>query len=151
MVHKPINKIAAGEYLDDVYMVTEPILRSTTNGDLYIAMFLSDKTGQLNARMWQATEAAYGLLPKPGFIRVQGRSELYKNNLQIVVNQFSIVKQDQVNIEDFLARTSKDVNKMFAEVQQILSKIKNPQVKKIVDAFLADKELMQKFCKARLL
>ncbi len=148
MAHKPINKIAAGEFLDDIYMVTEPILRSTTNGDLYIAMFLSDKTGQLNGRMWQASEAAYASLPKPGFIRIQGRSELYKNNLQIVVNQFSIINQDQVNIEDFLARTSKDINKMFAEVQQILAKIKNQQVKKIVDAFMADKDLMKKFCQA---
>ena len=56
MAHKFISEIKPGELVDDIYMITEPILRSTTRGDLYIAMFLSDKTGRLNGRMWQATE-----------------------------------------------------------------------------------------------
>ena len=89
MAHKFINEIEAGETIDDIYMVREPILRSTTRGDLYIAMYLSDRTGQLNGRMWQATEAIYKALPKPGFVHIQGRSELYQNNLQIVVNNIT--------------------------------------------------------------
>ena len=59
--------VAAGETINDIYMVRDPILRSTTKGDLYIAMFLGDRTGQLNGRMWQATELVYKSLPKPGF------------------------------------------------------------------------------------
>jgi 3'-5' exoribonuclease len=81
MAHKFINQIEPGETIDDIYIVKEPILRSTTRGDLYIAMYLCDRTGQLNGRMWQATEATYKSLPKPGFVHIQGRSELYQNNL----------------------------------------------------------------------
>ncbi len=148
MEHKFINEINPGLTIDDIYMVKDPILRSTTRGDLYIAMFLSDRTGQLNARMWQATETAYSALPKPGFIHVKARSEMYQNNQQIIVNTFSVVDNSKVNLEDFLARTEKDVDKMFAEVKQFVSRIKNPQLKAIVDEFLADADLMQKFCRA---
>ncbi|MHC4122930.1 MAG: 3'-5' exoribonuclease YhaM family protein, partial [Planctomycetota bacterium] len=148
MGHKFIKEISSGEYIDEVYLVTDPILRSTTNGDLYIAMYISDRTGRLNGRMWQATEAAYEKLPKPGFVRIQGRSELYKNNLQIVINQFGVVNESQVNLEDFLARTKKDTKKMFAELVQILSKVKHAQLRKLIEVFLADKKLMDKFCKA---
>lgn len=148
MAHVFIKDVTAGKQIDDVYMVHDPILRSTTNGGLYIAMYLSDKTGQLNGRMWQATESAYNSLPKPGFIRVQGRSELYQNNLQIVVNQFQAIEADQVEIADFLARTEKNRKEMFEEIREMLSKIKNTQVAMLVEAFLADKELMQKFCQA---
>ena len=59
--------------MDDIYLVKEPILRSTSRGDLYIAMFLCDKTGQLNGRVWQASEAMYRELPKPGFVRIKGQ------------------------------------------------------------------------------
>ena len=148
MEHKFINEINPGLTIDDIYMVKDPILRSTTRGDLYIAMFLSDRTGQLNARMWQATETAYDAIPKPGFIHVKGRSELYQGNQQIIVNTFSIVDNSKVNLDDFLARTEKDVDKMFSEVKKIVSRIKNPQLKALVDEFLADADLMQKFCKA---
>ena len=146
MAHKFINQIGPGETIDDVYLIKEPILRSTTKGDLYIAMYLCDRTGQLNGRMWQATEATYTALPKPGFVHVQGRSELYQNNLQIVVNNIRIIDASKVNIDDFLARTDKDVNKMFDEVKKIVSGIKNQQLKTLVGEFLADGEMMKKFC-----
>jgi 3'-5' exoribonuclease len=148
MAHKFINEIGAGEVIDGIYMVKEPVLRSTTRGDLYIAMFLCDKTGQLNGRMWQATEAIYKALPKPGFVRVQGRSELYQNNLQIVVNSASIVDASKVQIEDYLARTDKDIGKMFEEVKSVVGRIGNSQLKALVGEFLTDIKLMEKFCSA---
>jgi len=148
MAHKFINEIEPGQTIDDIYMVKDPILRSTTRGDLYIAMFLSDRTGQLNGRMWQATEAIYKALPKPGFVHVQGRSELYQNNLQIIVNNISVIDASKVCLDDFLARTDKDTTQMFDEVKKILGRIKNPQLKALVGEFLAEAKLMEKFCTA---
>jgi len=148
MAHKFINQIEPGEAIDDIYMAKEPILRSTTRGDLYIAMFLADRTGQLNGRMWQATETVYKALPKPGFIHIQGRSELYQNSLQIVINTISVIDPSKVCLEDFLARTDKDVEQMFKEVKQIVARIKNPQLRALVGEFLDDAELMEKFCSA---
>jgi len=145
MAHKFINQIEPGEVVDGIYMVKEPILRSTTRGDLYIAMFLCDRTGQLNGRMWQATEVIYKALPKPGLIHIQGRSELYQNNLQIVVNGVSVVDASKIDLQDFLARTDKDTDQMFEEVKKIVGRIKNPQLKALVGEILADAELMEKF------
>ena len=146
MAHKFINQIEPGEAIDDIYIVRDPILRSTTRGDLYIAMFLLDRSGQLNGRMWQATETIYKALPKPGFVHIQGRSELYQNNLQIIINNVSVVDASKVHIDDFLARTEKDTKQMFKDVKEIVGRIKNPQLKTLVEEFLADNELMKKFC-----
>ena len=146
MAHKFINQIEPGQTIDDIYIVKDPILRSTTRGDLYIAMFLTDRTGQLNGRMWQATEEAYKLLPKPGFVHIKSRSELYQNNLQIVVNNVALIDSDKVNIDDFLPRTKKDTKQMLEELKEILGRITNPQIKALIGDFLADSDLMEKFC-----
>jgi 3'-5' exoribonuclease len=98
--------------------------------------------------MWQATEVVYKALPKPGFVHIQGRSELYQNNLQIVVNNIGVVDAGKVSLEDFLARTDKDIDKTFEEVKKIVGRIKNPHLKALVGQFLADTDLMEKFCKA---
>ena len=146
MAHKFINEINPGEPVDEIYLVKEPILRSTSKGDLYIAMFLCDKTGQLNGRVWQASEETYKAIPKPGFIHVKGRSEVYQNNLQIVVNNIAVVDSGKVNVDDFLARTDKDIDKIFAETKKIVGTIKNQQLKTLVGEFLADERLMKRFC-----
>jgi len=146
--HKFINQIQAGETINEIYVVREPILRSTSRGDLYIAMFLCDRTGQLNGRMWQASEVIYKSLPKPGFVHVQGRSELYQNNLQIVVNTITAVDPSKVNVENYLARTTKNCDLMFKEVQESVGLIRHPQIAALCKAFLEDKDLMKAFCTA---
>ena len=148
MTHKFINKIEPGEQIDDIYMAKDPILRSTTRGDLYIAMYLCDRSGQLNGRMWQASEAVYNSLPKPGFVHIKGRSELYQNNLQIVINNVALIDPGKVDIDDFLPRTKKDTKQMLEEVKQAVGRIENSQLKALVGEFLADSELMEKFCNA---
>jgi 3'-5' exoribonuclease len=148
MAHRFINQMTSGEQLDDVFLVSQPILRSTTRGDLYIAMFLGDRTGKLNGRMWQATEAIYNSLPKEGFVRIKARTELYQGAMQIVIDNVKPVKPDQVTLDDFLPRTDKDIPQMFARVKAIVGKVKNPALKAMCDEFLTDTALMDRFCKA---
>jgi 3'-5' exoribonuclease len=146
MAHRFIIEIEPGEVVDDIYLIKEPILRSTSRGDLYIAMFLADKSGQLNGRVWQASEQMYSELPRPGFARIKGRSEVYQNQMQIVINNVTVVDASKVKIEEYLARTDKDVDKMFAEVKRMVGGIKNKQMKSLMDEFLGDEELMKRFC-----
>jgi 3'-5' exoribonuclease len=111
-------------------------------------MYVSDKTGKLNCRVWQATEELFNSLPKEGFVQIKGRSELYQNTLQIVADQLMAVSAEKVKVDDYLPRTEKNIQQMFEEIIQILAVIKNPFIKALVDEFLRDKELMKKFCTA---
>jgi 3'-5' exoribonuclease len=148
MAHLFVKDIQPGQQIQDIFMVTQPVLRNTTRGDLYIAMFLSDKTGKLNARMWQATEQIYQSLPSEGFVAIRGKSELYQGNLQIVVNEVQVVQPDQVRLSDYMPRTEKNITEMFEQVKTIVKTIRNDDLKRLTEAFLNDPELMKQFCTA---
>lgn len=146
MAHLFVKDIKPGTAINDIYMVTQPVLRNATNGSLYIAMYLSDKTGKVNSRMWQVTESLYKQIPSEGFVQIKGKSELYKDALQVVVNDVLVVEPTQVNMADYLARTQKDVPQMYQRLKEILERITHPQLKNLVDAFLYDKDMMLAFC-----
>lgn len=148
MAHTFINEIQAGQSIDDVFMVKDPILRSTAKGDYYIAMYVCDRTGQANGRMWQASEAVYKTLPKPGFVHIRGRSEMYQNNMQIVINNVRVVPTEEVDLADFLPRTKQDVAQMFKEVQDMLAQVKSPGLKALIAEFTEDQDLMAQFRKS---
>jgi 3'-5' exoribonuclease len=148
MAHIFINQLQPGTTIDDVYMISQPILRSTTRGDLYIAMFVSDRTGKVNGRIWQATEELFNSLPKEGFAHIKGRSEVYQNAMQIVGDRITAVAAEKVNITDYLPRTEKDVKQMWDDTLKIVGEIKNPFLKSLVNEFIADKEMMKQFCAA---
>ena len=148
MAHLFIKDIKPGLQINDVYMITQPVLRNTTKGDLYIAMFLSDRTGKVNSRMWQATESIYNQLPSEGFVQIRGKSELYQNALQLVINDIVVVDADKVSLADYMPRTEKDVKVMFQELRTMLGAIRDPGLLALIREFLADQDLMRQFCTA---
>ncbi|MHC5180385.1 MAG: 3'-5' exoribonuclease YhaM family protein [Planctomycetota bacterium] len=133
--HLYIKDIQPGQQIQDTYMVTQPVLRNTAKGDLYIAMFLSDKTGKVNSRMWQATQELYQAIPSEGFLAIRGKSELYQGNMQLVVNDIQVVEPDQVRLMDYMPRTEHNIGEMFEQVLKLLTQ-----------AFLNDSDIMKQFC-----
>jgi 3'-5' exoribonuclease len=148
MAHLFVKDIQPGQQIQDIYMVTQPVLRNTAKGDLYIAMYLSDKTGRVNSRMWQATEEIYQSIPGEGFVLIRGKSELYQGSMQLVVNDVKAVEPDQVRITDYVPRTEKNIGEMFEQAKTILGTIQNNDLKRLIKAFLDDSDLMKQFCLA---
>jgi 3'-5' exoribonuclease len=146
MAHLFVKDIQSGQQIQDIYMVTQPVLRNTAKGDLYIAMYLSDKTGRVNSRMWQATEEIYQSIPSEGFVLIRGKSELYQGSMQLVVNEVKTIDPEQVRITDYVPRTEKNIGEMYEQAKAILGTIENGDLKRLVKAFLDDSELMKQFC-----
>ncbi len=147
--HRYIRDLRAGQTLDDqAFLISQKDLRTTSNGSLYIHCVLQDKTGQLLARVWQATEAMYEQLIDGGFMRFRGRIESYKGSLQFIIDGMRPIDPNTLNIGDFLPCTEEDIDGMFDRVKEILRQIQNRDVLNLVSAFITDDELMAKFRKA---
>lgn len=144
-----INQLQAGESLEDqVFMVSRKDLRTTTTGSLYIHMVFMDRTGQLVARIWQATQQQHDTITEGGFIRVRGRVESYKGHLQVIVDGLRPVDRREIAIEDFLPRTSQDIDAMWSRVLVILRTIRDPQLLALIQAFVKDEQIVTGFKKA---
>ncbi|HNQ24368.1 MAG TPA: HD domain-containing protein [Phycisphaerae bacterium] len=145
MARRFVAELGAGERIDDeVYLVQSKDLRTTTQGSLYIHAVLADKTGQIPARVWQATEAMFNGMPEGGFLRVKGRTEAYKGNLQFIIEAIRVADSATINLADFLPRTTGDVDKMYARLGEILRGIKQPDLAALVEELLADAVLMER-------
>ncbi len=150
MARRNITDLKAGERIEDeVFAVRSKDLRATTQGSLYIHAILTDRTGELVARQWQASEDGFKSMPEGGFMRFKGRLENYKGNLQFIIDAMRPAEPGSYQVDDFLACTTKDPEQMWTRVVEILkTQIKDPDVGALVDAFLSDTELMANFRRA---
>jgi len=147
--HRFIEDMEPGERVeDDVFMIAQKDLRTTSNGSLYIHLVLADRTGQCVARIWQATQAQFAAIPAGGFVRLKGRVESYKGNLQFIVDATRAVDTTELNISDFLPATKRDVDAMWQRVMEILRTIKHPAVLALVREFVQDEALVARFKRA---
>lgn len=133
------------ETLDQVFLVRDKDLRTTKSGDLYVTCTLCDKTGQLSARMWQASESIYNSIPVDGFLHVKGRTEEYRGNLQFVIDACRPYKADKVDLADFMSVTENDTEKMWSELLEILRAVKNKHIRLFIKKFVEDRDLVEAY------
>ncbi|HEY3242462.1 MAG TPA: HD domain-containing protein [Phycisphaerae bacterium] len=146
MPRRYVREFQAGERVEDqVFLISSKDLRQTSNGALYIHVVLADRTGQILGRVWQATEAMYGTMPEGGFLRIKGRTESYKGNLQLIVEAIRPVDAATVDLADFLPRTEHDVEAMWERVKNILREIKDPAIRALIKQFVLDEKLSECF------
>lgn len=137
-----VSELVPALQVDQTFLISQPQLRTTSRGDYYIAAFLSDKTGRINGRMWQATEAIFKSLPGEGFVHVKGRTENYQNSLQLVIDAMWPVDAEEVDFQEFVPSTDRDIEEMFTRMREILAAVKNEHLRGLLELFFDDTELM---------
>jgi 3'-5' exoribonuclease len=143
-----LKDCVSGDTVEDVFVITGKQFSATTNGKFFIKAFVSDRSSQVTARMWNATRDTFNNLPESGFIKIRGHIENYQNNLQFIIEQCWAAKDGTYEIGDLVPHTEKNIDEMSTRLTELLGSIHNRHLAAIVQAYLDDRELMEKFCKA---
>ncbi len=147
--HRFIDQLQPGEFLSDqVFLISQKDLRTTSNGGLYIHLVLKDRTGEVLARIWNATQQQFEMISEGGFLRIRGRAESYKGNLQVIVDGLRATDAGQVDLGDFLPRTTRDIEEMWQRVLAILRTVKSPHLGALIAEFMKDEAIVKGFKRA---
>lgn len=143
-----MKDIAGGTAVDDVYLVGEKHLRANRSGGLYLQLKLCDKTGSIDACLWNATESLFRSIDVNDFVHVQGRAQWYQGSLQLILSKLKRVRPDEVNIDEFVPRTERDVSRLICRLRELLDGIEEPALKALATSFLEDEHFMSGFSSA---
>lgn len=142
-----VTNLREGARVEDVFLVTSKTVASTRNGAPFLRLKLSDKTGEVDAVRWDASESDLSRISEDAYVLVQGTVSLYRDNPQLTLE--SIQKFDgEVDPSDFLRCSNQDPEIMFSELNSILNKIKNKNLSKLIDTIFAREDFARVFCEA---
>src|SRR5262249_15500725 len=136
---------AAGEAVEAVSRAADKQLRATRNGQLSLLLELTDRSGSMSARLWNAGEPLARSFEAGDFVRVRGKVQLFQGALQMILSQVERVAAQTVELTDFLPHTSQDVNKLLEKLRTALRKINNPHLRSLAECFLIDADFMHAF------
>jgi len=143
-----VSDLAGDQSITAFFLVHAKEIRNTKEGKPYLRMELGDRTGTLEARMWTKFELPAHDIARDDFVKVEGRVELYRDKLQLSILQLRKAKPDEIDLADFLAHTSQDVEKMYAELLAYAKSIQNPWLQKLVNGILTDEKISSRYKKA---
>jgi 3'-5' exoribonuclease len=143
-----VKDLAADQSITTFFLVHEKEVRNTAAGKAYLRMELGDRTGNVEARMWDQFEVPSKDIKRDDFIKVSARVEIYRNKPQLVLQQLRIAKPDEIDIGDFLPHTPFDVEVLYEQLLGYAEGIKNPWLKKLVTNVVGDPSIAKSLKRA---
>ncbi len=146
-MRKYINQLRDNEQIDEVYQITEKLLRPNKNGNFYIQFNLSDKTGMVGGRLWNATEQQFYQYDNNDYVRAEGTTQRFQGSIQFIAKKLTKVDAASVVADEFIRIQAVDIPKLRNRLQELLRTISDPDLLNLADCFLIDEDFMAKFCK----
>ena len=143
-----VKDLEPGERIDQVFLVREAELRTTRDGSFYIQAELGDRTGYIPARFWDATADLFTIFTSSPFVNIKGRIEVYRNELQLIIDNFRPVEESKVDFAEFLLSTGKNPSLLFGRIKEWTASIKEPHLAQLLNLFLDDASFVEDFKKA---
>src|SRR5436190_1747429 len=141
-----VSNLTTEQSVTTFLLVCEKEVRSTKEGKPYLRLELGDRSGTIEARMWDQIDAISKEVDREDIVKVQGRVEIYRGKPQLSVQQMRKAKPDEVDLADFLPSTKEDVEKLFKQLLAEAASIKNPWLNKLTTAILHDVGKLDELC-----
>lgn len=145
MRKKSVADIKDRDLVETVFLVKDKIMAMAKNGKPYLTLKLMDKTGEVDAKIWDNADEVGALFDKNDFLAVRAKASVYLGKMQLIVSELKLVPESAVELSDFLPETDRDINAMVEELNLLLATLKDPELRRLLDSFFSDPELMAQF------
>ncbi|MDO4478083.1 MAG: HD domain-containing protein [Lachnospiraceae bacterium] len=143
---KYINELHEGQYIQGVYLCKQKTSAVTKNGKDYDNVILGDKTGTLDAKIWEPNSAGIGEFEPLDYIYVSGTVSIFNNQLQASLKQVRKASEGEYIPADYVPVTEKNTTVMYQQLCAYINSIKNPYLKALLESFyIKDEAFIKSF------
>ena len=133
-----VSDLTPDTVITSFFLVCEKELRSTREGKPFLRLELSDRSGTIEARLWDNAEGLAALFDRDDIIKVQARVENYKNRLQLAVEKVRRAEAAEVDLSDYFPHTAEDIEQLYGRLREHVAAIKNPWLSRLVSGVVED-------------
>ena len=133
-----IKDYEEGNKIQGVYYCKQKNSTETKTGKPYDSVLLQDKTGVLDAKVWDPYSQGIGEYEAGDYIDVIGDIKIFNNQKQASLVRIRKADEGEYDTKDYFPMTEKNVDEMFAKIIEYIDSIKNPYYKKLLESFFKD-------------
>jgi 3'-5' exoribonuclease len=136
----PVNDPVTAQFL-----VLSKEIRQKKTGEPYLSLHLADRTGEIEAKMWDNVAEVMDTFERDDFLKVKGIVQVYQNRSQLTIHKLRRLEDHEVDLADYFPSSERDPEEMFAELRGIVNGFTNPHLRALVNSVLNDEALAAMF------
>ena len=143
---KYIESLREGERVNEIYLCKSKQTAMTKAGKPYDNLVLQDKTGTLDAKIWDPGSVGIDEFDAMNYIAVMGDITSFQGNLQMNVKRVRKVSEGEYDPKDYLPVSSRDVEEMYVELTKLIGTVGQPHLRRLLESFFVeDKDFVKRF------
>jgi 3'-5' exoribonuclease len=142
---KFIETLREGERINEIYLCKSKQAALTKSGKPYDNVLLQDKTGTLDAKIWDPGSVGIDEFDALDYIAVTGDVTSFQGNLQLSIKRVRKVGEGEYEPENYLPVSDKDIDEMYQEMMGYIASVKNPYLSRLLHMFFDDAAFAKAF------
>lgn len=142
---KYITSLHEGERISEVYLCKSKQTLMTKNGKSYDSVILQDKTGTLDAKIWDTGSVGIEDFEAMDYVAITGDITSFQGNLQCSIKRARKVSEGEYDPKDYLPVSDKDVDQMYLELMGYINSVKNTYLSQLLHKFFDDVNFEKRF------
>jgi 3'-5' exoribonuclease len=127
------------------FVVVAKQVKPKKTGEPYLALTLGDRTGQIEAKMWDNVDEVLEAFEQDDFVKVKGLINRYNNRFQLTIHKLRRLEEGDVEPADYLPATTKNVDELWRDLGAFVATMKDPHLRSLLKAFMADDAIAQAY------
>ena len=123
------------------FVVVAKQIKPKKTGEPYLALTLGDRSGQLEAKMWDNVEEVLTVFEQDDFLKIKGLVSKYKNRFQLTIHKLRKLGDSEIEFADYLPKTTRDIDELWRSLSEFVGSFQNAHLQALVRAFMADPEI----------
>lgn len=142
---KYIESLREGDRVSEVYLCKLKQSALTKTGKPYDNVILQDKTGTIDAKIWDPGSVGIDEFDTMDYVAITGDITSFQGNLQLSIKRARKVGEGEYNPSDYLPVSEYDIEGMFVELMGFINSIQNPYLSKLLHAFFDNANFKKRF------
>ena len=142
---RSIDGFREGMHISDVYLCKNKQIALTKNGKEYGNLVLQDKTGTVDAKLWDLGSPGVGNFEALDYVYIDADVTMFMGAKQLNVKRIRKADEGEYIPADYLPVSLKDVKQMYSELLALIASVKNPYLKKLLDSYFGDPDFAKVF------
>jgi 3'-5' exoribonuclease len=136
-----VVEIKPEQNINTTFLVLGKDIRQKKSGDPFLSLLLADKSGELDAKMWDNAAEVMDTFERDDFVKVKGLTQNFQNRLQLTIHKLQRVQDSEIEFADYFPASKHDPREMEKELHGIIAGFTNPHLKALLEAIFADEKI----------
>jgi 3'-5' exoribonuclease len=140
-----IGTLTPNEVVTARFLVLSKEIRQKRTGEFHLALQLADRTGALEARMWDKVAEVMDTFDRDDFVQVKGLLQVQQHRALFTVHKLRRLEEHEVDLDDYFPSSERDPEEMWAELNAVIQGIGNVHIHALLKSVFEDPEIAKRY------